>query len=233
MVAAVDHVNGSVHFNAADLRAGKVLLVVDVVDVVVLDQGEHTAQMAHDAGLAAVVDIAPANDVVADILLGPPLDLGQADALPLGLGAVLKFVMKPLIVVFWLAVFAQGDAGTLGIGDLAVLNDPAFGPVGADHALLVSGGGRPLGGGLAHSKARQCDVIHAGLIRVKTVAPDVDLHVLLIGVSPVEIGIQQGLLPLLAGVPAVQGEFPVPGGLEHLGMEHALQGFRLVHGFAV
>ena len=64
VVAPVHHVDGGVHLDAADLRAGEVLLVIDVVDVVVLDKGEHPAQMAHNAGLATVVDIAPADDVV-------------------------------------------------------------------------------------------------------------------------------------------------------------------------
>ena len=69
VVAAENHVDGGVHLNAANLRAREVLLVVDVVDVVVLDDGEHAAQVAHNAGLAAVVDVAAADDVVADCLL--------------------------------------------------------------------------------------------------------------------------------------------------------------------
>ena len=233
VVAPVHHVDGGVHLDAADLRTGEVLLIVDVVDVVVLDKGEHPAQMAHNAGLATVVDIAPADDVVADVLLGPALDLRQADALPLGLGAVLILLVEPLVVVLRLIILAQGDAGALGVAELAVLDDPALGPVGAHHALLIGSGRGPLGGGLTDDEPGEGDVVHAGLTGVEAVAPHVDLHVLPVGVGPLEVGVQQGGVPLLAGVPAVDGELRVPGGQVLLGMEHSLQAVRLVQGLAV
>ena len=37
MVAADDRVDGRVKFDPSDLRAGKILLVIDVMDVVVFD----------------------------------------------------------------------------------------------------------------------------------------------------------------------------------------------------
>ena len=94
--------------------------------MVVLNDGEHAAQVAHDAGLAAVVDVAAANGVGADGLLAPAVDLGDEGAVPLGLGAVLEFVGGPFVVVVLLEVFAQGDAGALGLGHVAVFNYPAL-----------------------------------------------------------------------------------------------------------
>ena len=100
VVAAVDHVDGGVHLDAADLRAGQVLADVDVVDVVVLNDGKRAAQMADDAGLAAIVDVAAPHDVGADRLLRPAVQLRQADAFALRLCAVLVFPLQPLVVVF-------------------------------------------------------------------------------------------------------------------------------------
>ena len=40
MVAANDDVDGGVHLDAADFRTGQILLVVDMMDVIVLNDGE-------------------------------------------------------------------------------------------------------------------------------------------------------------------------------------------------
>ena len=203
------------HLDAADLRTGKVLLVVDVVDVVVLDHGEDTAQMPHNTGLTAVVDMAAPDNVVADPLLGPALPLCLTDALPLGLGAVLVFCFQPLVVIFRLVILAQGDAAALGLGDVAVFNDPALGPVGADHALLEGCGRRPLGGGLCDGKAGQGDVVDSFRQGEKAAGTDGYFHILGVGVIPVEIGIEHGFvrLRILPGEPGVHRKIRVPGGL--------------------
>jgi hypothetical protein len=52
MVPAVNHVNGGVHFNAADFGSCQILLVVNVMNVVVLNDGEHAAQMTNDSSLS-------------------------------------------------------------------------------------------------------------------------------------------------------------------------------------
>ena len=230
MVVADDYVDGGVELDAADFGTGQIPLVVDVVDVVVLNHGEHAAQVAHDAGLAAVVDVAAPDGVGADGLLAPAVDLGDEGAVPLGLGAVLVLIVEPLVVVALLQILAQGDAGALGVGDLAVLNHPALGPVGADHAVLQGGGGCPLGGGLGHHKACQGDVVHMLLLRVEAVGADGDFHVLFVGVLALEVGINQGALPVLAlgGVPGVLGECNVPGGIVLHRLKHLLQGVLLV-----
>ena len=48
-----------------------------MMNVVVLDQREHSAEMAHDAGLAAVMDLTASDDMRADPLLCPSLALRQ------------------------------------------------------------------------------------------------------------------------------------------------------------
>ena len=163
MVPAVNHVDRRVHFDAADLGACQVLAVVDVVDMIVLDDGEHAAQMADDTGLAAVMNVASADDVRTDLLFGPAFPLRLQDAVALGLRAVFQLLEKPFVVVVWLQIFAEGDAGAFGIGDFAVLDDPAFGPVRADHAFLIGGRRRPLGCGAADCKSGEGDVADAFL----------------------------------------------------------------------
>ena len=70
-VVADDDVDGRVQLDAADLVAVELALEGDVVDVVVLDRGEHAAEVADDAVLAAVVDRVAADDVRADVLAVP------------------------------------------------------------------------------------------------------------------------------------------------------------------
>ena len=99
MIPSDDHVDGRVHLDSADLRARQILTVVDMVDMVILDHGEYAAQMAHDTGLAAVMDIASADDMGADPLLRPAFPLCLTDAVTLCLRAVFEFPFQPLIVV--------------------------------------------------------------------------------------------------------------------------------------
>ena len=126
MAIADGHVDGGVKFDAADFRAGQVALGVDMVDMAVFNGGKHAAQVAYDAGLAAVMDFAVPHRVGADGLLAPAVQLSDEGAVPLGLGAILEFVGGPFVVVALLEVFAQGDAGALGLGHVAVFNYPAL-----------------------------------------------------------------------------------------------------------
>ena len=114
------------HLDAADLRAGKVLLYVDPEDAVVLNDGEHTAKVPHNAGLSAVVDIAEEDVVAPHMLFVPALVGGLEDAVPLGLGAVLCLLLQPLVVILRLQDLAKRDAGALGLCDLAVFDHPAL-----------------------------------------------------------------------------------------------------------
>ena len=235
VVPAEDHIDGGVELDAAHLGAGELLGVVDVVDVVVLDDGEHAAHSAHDAGLATVMDVAAADDVGANGLLGPAVVLGDAHRIPLHLGGTLHVLVGEVVVValLGLMVVAEGDAAAAGVGDVAVLNDPALGPVGADHAVLVGGGRSPVGGSLVHHEAAEGDVAHTLLIGHEAVVAHVDLHALLVGVLALEVGVDGGLLLVHLGKPLVDGQLWLPGLLEHLALDALLQGKGLVEHLVV
>jgi len=75
---ADDHVLGGVELDAGDLVAVELPFEGDVVDVVVLDGGEHTAEVPDDAVPAAVVDRIAAHDMGAD-MLAVPADLAGGE----------------------------------------------------------------------------------------------------------------------------------------------------------
>ena len=187
VVAAEDHVDGGVHLDAGDLGAAQLHHVVDVVDMVVLDHRENAAHAPDDAALLAVVDVAPADDVAAHVLLQPAVVLPAADGIPLHLGGGFDVLSGEVVVVVRVAVFAQGDSGAFGVGNFAVLNDPALGPVRTDHAVLVGGGRGPGGGRLGDAEPADGDVVQAGLAGVEAETADVDLHIFRVGVLALEL----------------------------------------------
>src|SRR5699024_6795045 len=85
-VVVDDHVDGGVQLDAGHLGAGEFAPDVDVVYVVVGNGGEGPAHAAHDAGLAAVVDLVAADDVPADLVPAPAVLQGGEDHLGIGLG---------------------------------------------------------------------------------------------------------------------------------------------------
>ena len=70
--------------------------------------------MADNPRLPAVMDIASPDDMRPYALLCPAFPLGLADAVSLRLRAVFIFPVKPLVVIIFLQVFPQGDAGASG-----------------------------------------------------------------------------------------------------------------------
>ena len=107
-VVSPDHyINGRVHLNSADFRAGQVLLVIDVVNVVILYDREHPSQMPYNTGLSAVMNITASDNMGADPLLGPALPLCLTDAVTLRLSTMLQLSVQPLIVIVWLFVFTK------------------------------------------------------------------------------------------------------------------------------
>ena len=110
MISAEYTVDRSVHFNAADLRPGEVLLIVDVMNVVVFDQGENAAKMSDDPRLAAVVNVASSHDMRADGLFAPALIYRLHDAVALCLGPVFVFPFEPFVVIFRLKIFSERNA---------------------------------------------------------------------------------------------------------------------------
>ena len=93
------------HFNAADLSAAQILLVVDVVDRIVLNDGKYAAEMPYDSSLPAVVDVAPSDNMRAYCFLAPSLPLCLTDTVALCLRTVLVLPFRPFVIVFWLQIF--------------------------------------------------------------------------------------------------------------------------------
>ena len=230
VIPAEDHINGSVELDAAHFRTGELLGVIDVVDVVILDDGEHTAHAAHDARLLAVVNVAAADDVGAHRLLRPAVVLGDAYRVPLHLGGALHVLVGEVVVValFGLMVVAEGNATAAGVGDVAILNNPALGPVRADHAVLVGSGRSPVGSSLVHHEAAEGDVAHALLVGHEAVVAHVDFHLLFVGVFTLEVGVDGGFFLSNLSKPLVDGQLRLPGSGEHLSLDALLQGEGLV-----
>ena len=229
VVAADGHVDGGVQLDARRFRAAQLLGIADMVNMAILNGGKHAAHAAHDAGLLAVVHFAPADDVAAHLFLQPPVVLAPAHGVPLHLGGGFDVLGVKVHIVFRVPVLAQGNAAAAAVADFAVLNDPALGPVGADHAVLIGGGRGPGGGGLLDIKTAHGDIAHAGLVRHKAVAPHVDLHFFFVGVLALEIGKQHGFLAFLAAEPLVSALLRLPAGGIDFALDALLQTYRLIH----
>ena len=144
VVPAKYDVDRRVELNARDLSAAELLHVVDVVDVVVLNEAEHAAHTSDDAGLFAVVDVAAPHDVTPNLFLQPAVILSAAHGVALHLRGALHVLAGEVMIVLLIVVLPQGDAGALAVADIAILDDPALGPVRADHAALVCGRAAPM-----------------------------------------------------------------------------------------
>src|SRR5699024_12703111 len=86
-------------FDAGNLGPAQLHHVVDVVDVVVFNQGKDPAHPADDAALLAVVNVAAANDMAADFFLQPAMVLPAANGIPLHLGGALEVVMGEILEI--------------------------------------------------------------------------------------------------------------------------------------
>ena len=179
------------------------------------------------------MDVAAAHDVGADGLPVPAVDLRLADGVALRLGSLLEVFPRPAVLVIGLEIFPKADAAALGIGDLAVLDDPALGPVRAYGALLIGGRRRPLRRGLTDHEAGDGDVVHAGLFRIEAVAAHVDLHVFRIRIRALEIRVQYRLAAVLLRVPAQVSALRIPRIFKRLSLQNLLKLVRLVHGLPV
>ena len=226
MVAPQDHINGCVHFDARDLRTAQLHHIVDMVDMVILNDAEHTAHAADDAALFAVVDVVSADNMAADVLLQPAVVLTPADRIPLHLGGALHMVVGKELLVFRVKILPQGNTGASAVGDITVLDDPALAPVGADHAILESGRRGPGGCGLCNGKAADGNIGNTGFGGEEAFPADVDLHIFLIGIFSLEIGIENGFIPLrvLFGIPFIDGFFRHPAAFVDFALQAVLQG---------
>ena len=107
MVSAEYDIDGCMHFNPADFCTGQILLIINMMNMVILNQGKYASQMPYDSCLAAVVNIAPSDNMMADVFLCPSFSLCLADAFPLCLRTVLIFPVQPFIIIALLLIFAQ------------------------------------------------------------------------------------------------------------------------------
>ncbi len=127
------------------------------------------------------------------------------DGLHIALGGVGRGVV-PLV-----AVFPQCDPRTSRVADHVVLDDPAFAPVGADQTDLLGCGRRPGGGRVLHRKPAHGDVVDARLFRIEHRPAHIDLHQLLIGIDPLELRPDRGVLLVHLAEPERSGGRRVSG----------------------
>ena len=210
------HVDSGVELDASDLVPVELALGRDVVDVVVLDGGEHRPEMADDAVLAAVEDRVATYDVRADVLPVPPDLPGGEHGLELVLVAGLV-AAKGRVVVPGRRLLAERDRRALRVVDEVVLDDPALRPVGSDQARLVRGRGRPRCGGLGHLEPAHRDVVEVVLDGMEDRAAHVDLDELDRWVGALEVCPDRRRLVPDLGVPDVSCLVDVGDRLGELG----------------
>ena len=109
-----------------------------MVDIIIFNNRKHAAQVSHNTCLSAVMDIAAPYYMGTNGFFCPALALRLANGIAFCLCSGLGMPDGPFVVIFRLQIFAQRDAAASGMGDIAVLNNPSFGPVGAYHAFLIS-----------------------------------------------------------------------------------------------
>ncbi len=107
VVSANDYVDRRMHLDTADLCAGQVLLIINMMNMVVLDDGEYAGKMPYDTGLSAVMNITASDNMGTDPLLGPALPLCLTDAVTLRLSTMFQVSVQPLTVIVWLFVLTK------------------------------------------------------------------------------------------------------------------------------
>ena len=233
VVAANHHINRRVQLDAGDFRAAKLLHVVDVVDVVVLNHGIDRAHTPDDARLLAVVDVAAADDVAADVFLQPTVILPAANRVALHLRRAFEVLFREVVVVFRVVVFAQRNTAALAVRNFAILDNPALRPVRANHAILKRSWRRPCRRSLLDFEAMHRDVPAARFLREEAAAADVNFHLLAVGVLRVEVGIQHGFVAVLLAEPLEGRPLRIPRRLVDFARNALLQRFRLVEHLVV
>ena len=126
VIASHDNVDSRMELDTCNFSPAKLHHVVDVVDVVILDDGEYGTHTADYAALLAVMDVVAAYDVASDVLLEPAVVLASADRITLHLRRALEMLVGKVMVVLGIKIFAETDAGALGKVNFIVLNDPSL-----------------------------------------------------------------------------------------------------------
>ena len=189
VVVPVSNVDGGVHLDATDFGPGQVLADINIVDIIIFNQGADTTEVPNDSGLPTVMDMVAADNMGAHMLLIPALVGSLANGVPLSLGTILVLPLEPLIIIVWLEVLAKGNTRTLGVRNITVFYNPALRPVRANHPLLVSCRRGPLGCRLSNAEASQRNVTNSLLLRIEAILTNIDFYVLFVWVRPLEVGV--------------------------------------------
>ena len=83
MIVPYDHINSSMKLDAAYFGTGEITLIVYMMYMVVLDKRKYTSEIAHDTGLATVMDIAVPYDMRTNTFLAPAVKLSYKGAVTL------------------------------------------------------------------------------------------------------------------------------------------------------
>ena len=126
VIASHYDVDGCVELDACNFSTAQFHHVVDVMDVVVFDDGEYCTHTADDAALLTVVDVVAADDVAADVFLEPAVILAAAYRVTLHLRRALELLICEVVVVLGIKIFSETDTGALCEVDFVVFNDPAL-----------------------------------------------------------------------------------------------------------
>ena len=180
MISSYNDIDRGMHLDSADLSAGEIVPVIDMMDLVILYHTEYAAKVTHDPSLPAVVDIAVLYKMRADILFIPAFRLRFTYAVALRLSAILIFCLKPFIIIIGLQIFAERYPRAFGIRNLTVLDDPTLAPVRSDHTFLISSRRSPLRCSFTYPKAGKCYMTDSLFLRIETVLTHIDLYILFI-----------------------------------------------------
>lgn len=96
------------HFNSADFCSGKILLVINMMDIIIFNNGKYTAEMSDNTGLSAIVNITSSDYMGTNIFFRPPLALGLTNGITLCLCSGFCMFYRPFIIIFRLQIFSKG-----------------------------------------------------------------------------------------------------------------------------
>ena len=92
MIMPDDNIDRGMELDPSGLGSRNIPLIVNVMDMIILYDGENASQITNNTGLSAVMDIAVPYCMRTHRLLAPSVELGDKGAVALGLGAILIFV---------------------------------------------------------------------------------------------------------------------------------------------
>ena len=107
MVSLDEHIYRCVHLNSANFRTCQILFIVDMMNMIILNDGKHTAQMPDNTGLSAIMNITTSYNVASDVFLCPSFPLRLTNSITLRLSTVLELFLQPFIIIFRLKIFPQ------------------------------------------------------------------------------------------------------------------------------